>query len=360
MENTVVGVYESYAQAEGAVNELQTAGFSRNDIQFASEGGGEVQTSSEGDTGSGVGHFFRSLFGMEEHREHGQIYSEALRRGNCVLTVNAASEELRDRAVDIMNRHNPIDIDERAAHWRSQGWTGYDENAPTQIDTQITQTRAMNTGQRQATESHEEARIPVIEETLRVGKRAVQRGGIRVYQHMTERPVHETVELREEHLNVERQPVDQPATQADLAAFKDGSVEMHEMGEESVISKSARVVEEVVVNRDTTQRQEEINDTLRKTDVQIEQIGAESSMDDSDFRRHWQSAYGTSGGRYEDYDSAYRYGSTLAGTGRFKNYQWSDVEPDVRSDWEARHPESTWEKVKDAVRYGAERVTGRH
>jgi hypothetical protein len=42
-----------------------------------------------------------------------------------------------------------------------------------------------------------------------------------------------------------------------------------------------------------------------------------------------------------------------------KNYRWQDIEPDVRSDWESAHPESTWDKVKDAVRYGAERVTGR-
>jgi hypothetical protein len=80
--------------------------------------------------------------------------------------------------------------------------------------------------------------------------------------------------------------------------------------------------------------------------------------DDTDFRRHWQTAYGSSGGRYEDYDDAYRYGSTMAGSDRYKNYQWSEVEPQLRSDWESSHPGSTWDKVKDAVRYGAERITG--
>ncbi|HEX7635137.1 MAG TPA: hypothetical protein VF427_07660, partial [Noviherbaspirillum sp.] len=106
-----------------------------------------------------------------------------------------------------------------------------------------------------------------------------------------------------------------------------------------------------------TQRTEQIDDTLRRSDVEIEQLGA--SVDDSDFRRHWQSAYGSSGGRYEDYDAAYRYGSTMAGSGQYKNYQWSDVEPKLRSDWESSHPGSAWDKVKDAVRYGAERVTGK-
>ncbi|MDB5794301.1 MAG: hypothetical protein JWR25_680, partial [Noviherbaspirillum sp.] len=80
--------------------------------------------------------------------------------------------------------------------------------------------------------------------------------------------------------------------------------------------------------------------------------------DDADFRRHWQTSYGASGGRYEDFDAAYRYGSTVSANERYKNYQWSEVEPQLRSDWESNHPGSTWEKVKDAVRYGAERVTG--
>lgn len=93
-------------------------------------------------------------------------------------------------------------------------------------------------------------------------------------------------------------------------------------------------------------------------------VGASTSAatpadDTSEYRRHWQTAYSSSGGRYEDYDSAYRYGSTMAGSGRYQNYQWTDVEPQLRSDWEASHPGSTWEKVKDAVRFGAERVSGK-
>lgn len=392
MENTVVGVYDSYAQAEEAMNELIAAGFSRNDVQLnqsMSSGDRSVSTADTeaADSGTGIGHFFRSLFGMEEHREHHDVYSEAVRRGSCVLTVNAASDDMRDRATEIMNRHDPIDIDERASHWRSQGWSGYDESAPMLTDAEIERDRGTYTQGRDMSltekagmtqdsarmqnlrEGEQGARIPVVEEQLRVGKRAVQRGGVRVYQRVTEKPVNESVELREEHVNVERHAVDQPATEADLAAFKEGSVEVREMAEEPVVSKTARVVEEVVVGKEASQRTEEIKDTVRRTDVEVEQLGTDTTRradfaetaatDDTDFRRHWQTAYGQSGSRYEDYDAAYRYGSTMAGSGRFKNYQWQDVEPQLRSDWESHHPESTWDKVKDAVRYGAEKVTGR-
>ncbi|QDZ29853.1 YsnF/AvaK domain-containing protein [Noviherbaspirillum sp. UKPF54] len=387
MENTVVGVYDSYTQAESAMNELLAAGFSREDVHLDQQATSGSQTAVSGreDTGeSGIGHFFRSLFGLEEHREHRDIYSEAVRRGSCVLTVDAASEDMRDRATEIMNRHDPVDIDERASHWRSQGWAGYDESAPMLTDAEIERERGTyaarsTTDMNQAaatnlrtdqTAGTEGTRIPVVEEQLRVGKREVQRGGVRVYQRVTEKPVQESVQLREEHVDVQRHAVDQPATEADLAAFKEGSVEVREMAEEPVVSKTARVVEEVVVGKDTTQRTEQVNDTVRRTDVEVEQLGAGStrrtdyadttaSVDDADYRRHWQNAYGTTGGRYEDYDAAYRYGSTMAGSGRFKNYQWQDVEPQLRSDWETQHPESTWDKVKDAVRYGAEKVTGR-
>lgn len=374
MENTVVGVYDSYAQAQNAMNELLASGFSRSDVQLNPDAQGTVtaqSTTRDTSQESGIGHFFRSLFGMDEDRTDRDVYSEAVRRGSCVLTVNAASDEQRDRATDIMNRYDPIDIDERSSHWRSQGWSGYDETAPVLTDSEIQQERdrysaaRADTGEQSATQAtggQEQTRIPVVEEELKVGKRAVQRGGVRVYSRVTEKPVQESVQLREEHVNVERHAVDQPATEADLAAFKEGSVELREMAEEPVVSKTARVVEEVVVSKDVTQETASINETVRRTDVEVEQLGASDTgvtVDDTDYRKHWQTAYGQSGERYEDYDAAYRYGSTMAGSERFKNYRWEDAEPSMRSDWESSHPESTWEKVKDAVRYGAERVSGR-
>lgn len=356
--HTVVGVYDSYSDAEKAIQALVAEGFQRSDMQLTPESTAPASEQQQ-EVSSGVSGFFRSLFGMDENKEHHDVYAESVRRGSFVLKVDADTAEEADRAVKTMERFNTIDIDDRAGYWKKQGWTGYNANAPRYTKDEIekertgyAQLRATGTG---ATET---TRLPVIEEELKVGKRIVQRGGIRVFRHVTETPVHESVQLREEHVRVERQAVDKPATEADMAAaLKEGSMELREMAEESVVSKTAHVVEEVQVGKEVTQRTEQIDDTLRRSDVEIEQLGA--SVDDSDFRRHWQSAYGSSGGRYEDYDAAYRYGSTMAGSGQYKNYQWSDVEPKLRSDWESSHPGSAWDKVKDAVRYGAERVTGK-
>jgi uncharacterized protein (TIGR02271 family) len=360
MENTVVGVYDNKSQAQSAMNELLASGFSRNDVQMNPEHmpapAGKADT---GDTGHGIGHFFRSLFGMDDADNSTDVYSEAVRRGSVVLVVAVNTDDERDRAMDVMNRYDPVDIDERATQWRSQGWSAFDASAPALTDDQILQDRskyaasAATTASEARTEA--EAKIPVVQEELKVGKREVQRGGVRVFQRVRETPVQENVQLREEHVKVERHPVDQPATPADLAALKEGAVEMRETAEEPVVEKTARVVEEVVVAKEVIQQTANINETVRSTEVQVEQI---SPTDDSDFRRHWQTAYGASGGRYEDYDDAYRYGSRLSGTERFKNYRWEDVEPDVRRDWESNHPGGVWDKVKDAIRYGAEKVTG--
>ena len=120
-----------------------------------------------------------------------------------------------------------------------------------------------------------EAVIPVVEEELRVGKREVEKGGVRITSKVTETPVEEEVRLREERINVERRPVDRPVTSSDNA-FQMGAIEVTESAEEAVVAKSARVVEEVVVNKDVQERTETVRDTLHRTDVDVEQVEDES------------------------------------------------------------------------------------
>jgi uncharacterized protein (TIGR02271 family) len=184
----------------------------------------------------------------------------------------------------------------------------------------------------------------------------LRRGGVRVYSRVRETPVEESVTLRQEEAKVSRRPVDRPATEQDLAAFKETSVEVRETAEEPVISKKARVIEEVEVGKQTTQRQEKIRDTVRRTDVEVEHLGGEDH--DADFRQHWTSNYGSSGSRYDEYAPAYRYGSTLAGSGQYTGRTWDEIEPEAREDWEKQHPGGAWERFKDSVRYGWEKLTG--
>jgi uncharacterized protein (TIGR02271 family) len=208
------------------------------------------------------------------------------------------------------------------------------------------------------------AAIPVVQEDVKVGKRLVERGGVRVFSRVVETPVNETVSLREEHVNVERHPVDQPINPADVEAFKDKTIELRETAEEAVVQKSARVVEEVVVGKEVSQHQQQVQDTVRHTEVDVQPLQGTSTtaLDDDDtyYRNDWQTNYASQGGTYDDYAPAYRYGYEMRRDPRYQGRDWDAVESDLRSDWDTRYGSSgasTWERMKMAVRSGWNRMT---
>ena len=115
--------------------------------------------------------------------------------------------------------------------------------------------------------------IPVAEEELHVSKRDVNHGRVRVRSYVVERPVQEQVSLREENVHVERRPVTdatRTGTGSGDALFQERTIEMDETREEAVVSKEARVTEELVVSKDVEQRTETISDTVRSTEVEVE------------------------------------------------------------------------------------------
>ena len=173
-----------------------------------------------------------------------------------------------------MQRHNVVDLDQREQQWRQSGWAG------------VASANQMKTGadSTAAARGQNEEVLPVVEEELRVGKRQVQQGGVRVYSRVTERPVEEQVELRQERVSVERRPVDRPITDRDRA-FQEKAIEATEKREEAVVDKKARVVEEVAVKKDVDQKTETIRDTVRKTDVEVEQLPGQTTRRKDDANR---------------------------------------------------------------------------
>ncbi len=372
MQHTLVAVFDNRSDAQQALEDVVASGFSRQCARL-SEDDSAVRGSSAGTTsaasttttaddtsiGGSIRHFFADVFGSDREA-HVQVYSEAVNRGHFVLTVTADSEPEVERAADIVERHGPVDIDEKSQQWGSS----YAGAESMRMGTQSSSTAQQNLQQgAQAQSSQQRAdtttgtgttAIPVIQEELKVGKRAVERGGVRVYSRLVETPVNESVSLREEHVNVERHPVDKPANPADLEAFKEGTIEMRETAEEAVVEKTARVVEEVTIGKNVSQREQKISDKVRHTEVEVEQL---TPADDTYYRSHWQNNLAKAGGTYEDYAPAYRYGNTMAGSDTYRGRQWNDVESNLRTDWEARNPGSTWERVKAAVRHGWDRMT---
>ncbi len=383
MNHTVAAIFDSYGDAQSAMNALFNEGFASADVKLSpSDDSSEAREralrggSAPAESGWGIGEFFRSLFGADQHSDDAGMYAEAIRRGSYLVTIAAATEAQADQAVSVVMRFSPVDLSPRAEHWRSRGWTGYQSASPVYTDDEIRNEQAAyqskttiagTTPQATVTRgaadiASGEATLPIVEEQLQVGKRVVNRGGVRIYRHVTETPVQESVQLQEERVTVTRTPVDQPASAADIGALKEGVTEIRETAEEAVVAKTARVVEEVRVAKEVTEHTETISDTVRRADVEVEPLGTQAGTgvaSEDVFRQHWQSAYGSSGGKYEDYASAYRYGANLAGQQQYQGYRWDELEPQVRTDWEASHQGSPWERTRQAVRYGWEKMTGR-
>jgi uncharacterized protein (TIGR02271 family) len=273
MATTLVGIYDDLAQAQKAVRQLSQAGIKQGDISIAGNDGGKGYTSYGGanstdyTTGSSIGddisNFFDSIFGTDINEDERGIYAEAVRRGSVVVTVNT-DDRMTDRAAEILNQHSAIDVDRRTAQYRSSGYNRFDAKAPL-YNAEQTRTETRNYA------NQGEVALPVIEEQINVGKRVVQRGGVRVHTRMTERPVEETVDLREENVTVNRRPVNREFSDADRATLNEGDFTVTTRGEEAVVSKEARVVEEVVIGKETTQHQETVRDTVKRTDVEVEE-----------------------------------------------------------------------------------------
>ena len=352
-----------------------------------------------------IRHFFAELFGDED--DNAGTYTEAVRRGGAVVTVDADDDRL-DRAREVLTRCGAIDIEEQVSQWRSEGWTGYDEDG---IGAARQQRAASTARGSQGTVSGqgEQDVVPVIEEELQIGKRQVSGGVVRVVSRVVSTPVSESIELRSEEAVVERRHVDRPATEADLAGFQERTIEVAETAERPVVSKSAHVVEEVVVGKQVHTDTQTVEDTVRRTEVDVERggssggarsgstdtgtsrtsgsmgsVGSSGSMGgatvtgvggeglnvgsspsgrrsfsdyEDEFRQDWQTNYGSSGGRYEDYQPAYRSGYEMRGDSQFSSSRWEDAEPHIRQRWERDNPGSAWERFKAAIRRGWERAT---
>jgi uncharacterized protein (TIGR02271 family) len=365
MQHTIAAVFERQNQAEQAIDDLVASGFSRDNVRLSQSladatGQGEHDTSF----GASIKSFFSDIFGSVSHPDT-ELYSEAVRQGHYVLVVDVADDDLVERATEVLDRHDPVDIDDEASKWRASGKLS---GAGAQVAAQQAsmqggaagQQASMQSAAAQSQSQSGATAIPVIQEALKVGKRAVERGGVRVFRRVVETPVRESVNLREENVTVERHAVDQPASPADLAAFQEGSFEVRETAEEPVVEKVARVVEEVVIGKEVTQREQQIQDTVRSTEVEVEQLAGQGGRaatqdEDSYYRQHWNTHYASAGGSYDDYAPAYRYGSSLGE--RYRGRRWDEIEPDVRRGWESQYSGSAWDNFKDAVRHGWERIT---
>ena len=287
MTRTITALFDSRADAEAAKQRLQSASIGADDVHVhdqSSQGFSRDQYSSHQDRGfwSNV----KSAFLPDEDRH---TYEEGVRRGGALLTATVP-EHQADDVVRILDEADAIDLEDRSNQWRQSGWDYSSQNTAattgtgsafafgggTGATTGDDYTRRTETGL--GTSSNDE-RIPIVEEELKIGKREVERGGVRVRSYVAETPVNEQVTLRDEHVSIERRAVDQPLSAADGDAFREREISMTETAEEAVVQKEARVREELLIHKEVGQHTETIQDSVRHTEVDVDNLGERRTDD---------------------------------------------------------------------------------
>ena len=254
-DQTIVALYDTPAHAELAVQDLLQAGIAETAIhRHAQEGsyaGAAVAPTARTTEGTG---FWASLFGGEPDHD-ASVYDRSVQGGSNAVSVKV-SDDHAATAMRILESHKPIDIDERAGSY-GLGRT----------------TTAMPAASGVA--AKEGGVIQLAEETLAVGKRVINRGTTRIRRFVVETPVEESVRLHDEHVTVERRPVTDGRPVTD--SFSDKTLEMTESAEEAVVSKTARVKEEISLRREAAERTETVRDTVRREDVEIVKTPGETA-----------------------------------------------------------------------------------
>ncbi len=255
MSKTVAGLFSTMQQAEQAKQSLTAQGFTASDIHITTGGnGGATATQAGSETGMAavgekVGSYLRNLTAGDEGA-HNQ-YASGVQSGGALVSV-FAEDSMTARAAMLLKQAGAQDLEGGAQ--------------ASAADRDVFRTSAAGvTG---------DALIPVIEEQLVVGTRVVDHGGVRVYSHVVESRVEAEIVLRDERIVVDRHPVNREATEADFRAGSGETIELNAMGEEAVVGKSSRVVEEVRVGKQSNEHTETVHDTVRKTEVEVEQVGA--------------------------------------------------------------------------------------
>ena len=258
----ITAFFDSREDAENAVRRIEGEGLSSSKIDIvAGRDTTATTTTTARDEDRG---FFEALGDFFMPDEDKQTYAEGLNRGGYLVSVQTTAAN-RDRIIDILDDEGTIDMDQRETEWRNEGWDG----GAAALSARSTAGVAPASAYGEAAVGTDDGTIEVMKENLRIGKRETDHGRVRIRSYVVETPVEEQVTLRDETVHVTRRPVDRVVNPGD-GIFTDQTIEATESHEEAVVSKEARVVEEISLQTEASERTETVRDTLRHTEVEID------------------------------------------------------------------------------------------
>jgi uncharacterized protein (TIGR02271 family) len=207
--------------------------------------------------GGAAGWLVGGLAGLGIPEDEAKYYEEQVGHGKALVTVDAQGRDEEARAILLRDGAEGL----QAAGFG----TAATATAPMATRAQV----SSNSISEVATGDAANVRIPVREEELVAGKRAQEAGAVHVHKDVIVEQQTVSVPLRQERVTVERVPLDNAAA-TDADAFQERDIDVPVMGEEAVVGKTIRGVEEVVINKDVFTEDRSVTDTVRKERVTVD------------------------------------------------------------------------------------------
>ena len=290
--------------------------------------------------GAGLGAIAGALVGMGVPEEHARYYEDEAKAGRTLVTVRANGRY--DDAQRIMRKYGAYDVESQHSGAMATRTASPAVSSTPRASTQAPPIRATR-------------RLQLREEELVAKKQNVEKGEVQVSKDVVTEQKTLEVPVRREEVTIERTPVDRRPSDRPIDDREDTiSVPVHE--ERVEVEKRPVVYEEVGVGKREVQATERVSDTVRREEARVEREGdirvggAGWDQARTDYQRRWQERYGSTGGRWENAEPAYRYGYEMRDRPEYRGRAWNDVEPDFQRDWKQRNPNTPWERVKDFVR----------
>jgi uncharacterized protein (TIGR02271 family) len=234
----IIAFYDRAEKARDAARALEGSGFSSSDMSL-------LNRESLTDKDARDGNMWQRLLGRNVSDEDRAIYRRAIDSGGAVLTLRAPDTEV-NRAMNILNVHGPMNLNDSARRSASPSTEIGRINAPEEV-------------------------LHLAEEQIDVGKRLVATGKSRIRRFITEKPVEQQITLHDERCEVARREVTDPKLAKDID-WKDLTIEVTETSEQPVVTKTARIAEEVVIRRRQSEHVETIRDRVRRQQLEVERV----------------------------------------------------------------------------------------
>jgi hypothetical protein len=268
--------------------------------------------------GGAAGGLIGGLTEMGVTEQQAGYFAEGVRRGGTLVTTHT-DDATTERAKELMNRHHPVDVNERAGEWRQTGWTGFNpSNRPYHPDTPDDPNTVLGSNDIQGL----------------VSDTNIGRAGPAIS--------------------------DIPFTGTAMDEDEMGNTGMGAASIGNISTPTAENTASPTSNIRTGDYTGAIDGggviTGPSPDVPLGVPMHAFDFYDADFRNHYANTFGDRGYTYNQYMPAYRYGYDLARNDRYRDMNWTSVEPDARRFWDERHP-GTWDEFKDAVYHAWMSVT---